>query len=156
MLSQLQPLQRRADLVGVHPVRYRPAMLTSSEVEAVVSAYVAAVHDRDRDRFIGLFSGDAVACDPYPDAAFHGPEGIAKWWDTIIAPMATITFDVHDVHVCGDRAAMVWTIDTSPDGKTWLQLRGVDIFTVGDDSKIASLHAYWDPTRFSTIARPTP
>ncbi len=131
-------------------------MPTSPEVEAVVSAYVAAIHDRQRDTFIGLFTEDAVACDPYPDAHFSGREGIATWWDTIIAPMATIAFDVHDIHVCGDRAAMVWTIETSPDGETWLELNGVDIFTVTDDSKIASVYAYWDPARMSAVSKPAP
>ena len=98
-----------------------------------------------------LFTDDAVAWDPYPDSRFEGRDGVAQWWDTIIAPIAKTTFDIHDLHVCGDRGVMVWTITTSLDGKSELRLGGVDVFTVTDDSKISSLNAYWDPNRLTPV-----
>ncbi len=46
---------------------------------------------------------------------------------------------------------MVWKITTSLDGESELQLSGVDVFTITDDSKISSLIAYWDPNRLTPV-----
>ena len=134
------------------PCLYPQAMLSSPPVQAAVEAYVTAIQDRDRSTFIDLFTDDAVAWDPYPDSKFQGRDGVVDWWDTIIAPVAKTTFDIQDLHVCGDRGVMVWTITTSLDGENELLLTGVDVFTVTDDSKISSLIAYWDPNRLTPVS----
>lgn len=126
-------------------------MPSSQQVQAVVNAYVTAIQDRDRSAFTDLFTNDAVAWDPYPDSRFQGRDGVGQWWDTIIAPVAKTVFDIQDLHICGDRGVMVWTITTSLDGESELHLSGVDVFTVTDDSKISSLSAYWDPSRLAPV-----
>jgi uncharacterized protein (TIGR02246 family) len=133
------------------PPLYPQAMPSSQEIQAAVDAYVTAIQDRDRSAFIDLFTDDAVAWDPYPDSRFQGRDGVGEWWDVIIAPVAKTAFDIHDLHICGDRGVMVWTITASLDGESEVQLSGVDVFTVTDDSKISSLSAYWDPSRLTPV-----
>lgn len=125
-------------------------MPSSQQVRAAVEAYLAAIHGRDRSAFLELFTDDVVAWDPYPGTRFAGPEGVVQWWDTMIAPMSRIAFDVQDLHVCGDRGVMVWSTTSSFDGGEEIHLKGVDVFTVTDGSKISSLCAYWDPARVTT------
>ncbi len=127
-------------------------MPSSPQVQAAVDAYVTAIQDRDRAAFIDLFTDDAVAWDPYPDSRFQGREGVVQWWDTIIAPVAKTAFHIQDLHICGDRGVMVWEITTSLDGESELQLSGVDVFTVTEDSKVSSLSAYWDPKRLTPVS----
>jgi uncharacterized protein (TIGR02246 family) len=127
-------------------------MPSSQQIQEAVDAYVTAIQDRDRSAFVGLFTDDVEAWDPYPDGHFQGRDGVGQWWDTIIAPIAKTTFDIHDIHVCGNRGVMVWTITASLDGESDLQLRGVDVFTITDDSKISSVTAYFDPNRLTPVS----
>jgi ketosteroid isomerase-like protein len=57
-----------------------------------------------------------------------------------------MTFDVKDVVVCGNEAAMVFRIHAST-GDAGIVLDAVDIFEVDDDGKISSMRAYWDMGR---------
>jgi steroid delta-isomerase len=125
-------------------------MPSPEQVRATVAAYIDAFHTKDRESFTGLFTPDAVTQDPVPGPLNQGPDGIGQWWDSMIAPLETVKFDIHDVHVCGDQAAMVWTITASPPGMGAIKMKGVDLFTVTDDGKIRSMYAYWDPAETVT------
>jgi uncharacterized protein (TIGR02246 family) len=120
-------------------------MPTPDQVRAAVSSYVSAIHAKDRGSFLDLFTADAVSQDPVPGPLNRGSDAIAGWWDSMIAPLDKIVFDIRDLHVCGDQAAMVWTITAAPQGGNSMQMKGVDVFTVADDGKIRSVYAYWDP-----------
>jgi steroid delta-isomerase len=120
-------------------------MPTPDQVRATVSAYVDAIHTKDRESFVGLFSTDAVTQDPVPGELNEGPVAIGRWWDTMLAPLEKVAFEIRDVHVCGDQAAMVWSITATPQGMSAIIMKGVDLFTVTDDGKIRSMYAYWDP-----------
>ena len=125
-------------------------MPTPVQVRATVSSYVGAIQAKDRESFLGLFTADAVTQDPVPGPLNQGPDAIANWWATMLAPMEKIVFDIRDLHVCGDQAAMVWTITATPPGATPFEMKGVDVFTVTDDGKIRSMYAYWDPAEIAT------
>ena len=123
-------------------------MPTSEQLEQTVHAYIDAMQSGNRAAFLAQFAADAVTQDPVPGPLNQGPDAIAAWWDGMIAPMEKIAFEVHDLHLCGDQAAMIWTITaTPPGGAGSIQMKGVDIFTVADDGKIRSMYAYWDPSK---------
>ncbi len=126
------------------------AMPTPEQVRGAISSYVGAIHAKDRESFLGLFAPDAVTQDPVPGPLNEGPDGIAGWWDSMLAPLEKVVFDIRDVHVCGDQAAMVWTITATPPGGSPFQMKGVDVFTVADDGKIRRMYAYWDPAEIAT------
>jgi uncharacterized protein (TIGR02246 family) len=120
-------------------------MPSPEQVRATVAAYVDAIHAKDRDAFLGLFAADAVTQDPVPGPLHQGGAAIAEWWDSMLAPLEKAEFDIRDLHVCGDQAAMVWSVTAAPPGMGAIRMKGVDVFTVTDDGKIRSMYAYWDP-----------
>src|SRR5450432_2740360 len=85
----------------------------------------AAVHARDRDRWLDLFAPDAVVQDPIgpspfdPDGKGHrGRKAIAAFYDTVIAPSERITFEIEHSYLCGDEVADVGVIRTTLAGGT--------------------------------------
>src|SRR5579864_5467320 len=79
----------------------------------------AAVKEKDRAGWLSLFAPDAVVQDPIGPspldpvgAGHHGPEAIAAFYDAVIAPNDSITFEIEDSYLCGDEVADVGVIRT--------------------------------------------
>jgi steroid Delta-isomerase len=121
-------------------------MASPEQVQAAVDAYVAAYHENDRDAFLDAFATDGVIVDPVGTLPHAGREARGAFWDTVHQLTERMTFDVKDVVVCGNEAAMVFAIHASS-GDAGIVLDAVDIFEVDDDGKIASMRAYWDMGR---------
>ena len=121
-------------------------MASPEQVQAAVDAYVAAYQENDRDAFLEAFATDGVIVDPVGTLPHAGREARGAFWDTIHQLTERMTFDVKDVVVCGNEAAMVFGIHASS-GDAGIVLDAVDIFEVDDDGKIASMRAYWDMGR---------
>jgi steroid Delta-isomerase len=121
-------------------------MASPEQVQAAVDAYVAAYQDNDRDAFLDAFATDGVIVDPVGTPPHAGREARGAFWDTVHQLTERMSFDVKDVVVCGNEAAMVFRIHAGT-ADSGIALDAVDIFEVGDDGKIASLRAYWDMGR---------
>jgi len=121
-------------------------MASPEQVQAAVDAYVAAYHENDRDAFLDAFATNGVIVDPVGTLPHAGREARGAFWDTVHQLTERMTFDVKDVVVCGNEAAMVFGIHASS-GDAGIVLDAVDIFEVDDDGKIASMRAYWDMGR---------
>jgi steroid Delta-isomerase len=121
-------------------------MASPEQVQAAVDAYVAAYQENDRDAFLEAFATDGVIVDPVGTLPHAGREARGAFWDTVHQLTERMTFDVKDVVVCGNEAAMVFGIHAST-GDAGIVLDAVDIFEVDDDGKIASMRAYWDMGR---------
>jgi steroid delta-isomerase len=114
------------------------------QVRAVVDDYLASFPKKDRHAFLACFADDATQVDPVPSRPNVGKKAIGQFWDNIIAIADTLEPQLERVSVCGNHAAVVFTMKAqSGDGGSAIEI--VDIFEVDDDGKIASLHAYWDP-----------
>jgi steroid Delta-isomerase len=117
---------------------------TPEQVRAVVDDYLASFPKKDRDAFLACFADDATQVDPVPSPPNVGKQAIGQFWDNIIAIADTLEPHLDRVSVCGNQAAVVFTMKArSDEGGSAIDI--VDIFEVDDDGKIASLHAYWDP-----------
>jgi steroid Delta-isomerase len=121
-------------------------MASPEQVQAAVEAYVAAYQENDRDAFLDVFATDGVIVDPVGTLPHAGREARGAFWDTVHQLTERMTFDVKDVVVCGDEAAMVFRIHAGA-ADAGIVLDAVDIFEVDDDGKIASMRAYWDMGR---------
>ncbi len=121
-------------------------MASPEQVQAAVEAYVAAYQTNDRDAFLDAFAIDGVIVDPVGTPPHAGREARGAFWDTVHQLTERMTFDVKDVVVCGNEAAMVFGIHAST-GDAGIVLDAVDIFEVDDDGKISSMRAYWDMGR---------
>jgi len=112
----------------------------------------AAVHARDRDGWLGLFSSDAVVADPIgpspfdPEGTGHqGLEAIAAFYDTVIAPSESISFEIEQSYLCGDEVADVGVIRTViAGGSHEAVVRGVYTYRGNGAGKIVALRAFWE------------
>jgi steroid Delta-isomerase len=112
----------------------------------------AAIKAKDRDGWLGLWTRDAVIEDPIgpspfdPDGAGHrGPEGIAAFYDTVIAPNELITFEIENSYLCGNEVADVGVIRTVlPGGKHVALVHGVYTYRSNGAGQLAGLRAFWE------------
>jgi steroid Delta-isomerase len=112
----------------------------------------AAVTAKDRRAWLDLFAADAVVADPIgpspldPAGAGHrGPDAIAAFYDTVIAPNERITFEIERSYLCGDEVADVGVIRTTlPGGTHVVVVRGVYTYRSDGAGRLAALRAYWE------------
>jgi len=112
----------------------------------------AAVKAKDRAGWLSLFAPDAIVQDPIgpspldPAGAGHrGPEAIAAFYDTVIAPNDSITFEIADSYLCGDEVADVGVIRTVlPGGKHVAVVHGVYTYRGNGAGQLAALRAFWE------------
>jgi steroid delta-isomerase len=120
------------------------------QVRAVIDDYLASFPKKDRDAFLACFADDAKQVDPVPSPPNIGKAAIGQFWDNIAGMADKMEPELDRVHVCGNEAALVFTINArSGDGGSAIDI--VDIIEVNDDGKIASLRAYWDPAAIRPI-----
>ena len=112
----------------------------------------AAVKSKDRAGWLGLFAPDAVVQDPIGPSPFdpagtghRGPEAIATFYDTVIAPNDLITFEIENSYLCGDEVADVGVIRTVlPGGRHVAVVRGVYTYRSNGAGQLAALRAFWE------------
>ena len=126
-------------------------MPTPDQIQTTISAYVAALSNRDKDAFLNCFADDCVQIDPYPNAANKGKDAVAGFWDAQVGMAEALDFNITEQVIAGDRAAVTWQITMTAAGNK-LQIKGVDIFTIDDNGQIGELVAYWDPSKITPVA----
>jgi len=117
---------------------------------AVAARSMAAVEAGDRTAWLALFADDAVVEDPIGPSMFdvdgaghHGAEGIAAFYDTVIAPNQ-VRFAIRESYAAGHEVANVGTITTTlPDGSRAI-VDGVYTYRIDGAGKLAALRAYWE------------
>jgi steroid delta-isomerase len=126
-------------------------MPTAEQIQTAVKAYVAAIESRDREGWLDGFAPDATLVDPVPAPPAVGREAIAGVWDTMAAAADQFTMEIHDTHVGGDQAAVVFTFTVAAEGGGGMAFDGVEIFTVDGEGRITEARSYWDPARMRRI-----
>ncbi|HSR87138.1 MAG TPA: nuclear transport factor 2 family protein [Streptosporangiaceae bacterium] len=112
----------------------------------------AAVKAKDRAGWLSLFAPGAIVQDPIgpspldPAGAGHrGPDAIAAFYDTVIAPNDSITFEIEDSFLCGDEVADVGVIRTVlPGGKHVAVVHGVYTYRSNGAGQLLALRAFWE------------
>ena len=112
----------------------------------------AAVGAKDRAAWLSLFAPDAIVQDPVGpsplDAAGAGHRGsaaIAAFYDAVIAPNESITFDIDSSYLCGEEVADVGVIRTVlPGGRHVAVVHGVYTYRANAAGQIAALRAFWE------------
>jgi steroid Delta-isomerase len=121
-------------------------MPTPEQVRAAVTRYVETFQQQDREGWLDLFAADAVHYDPVGTPANRGREAIAGFWDRTFSMLEKGQFEVHNVFVCGDEAAMVFTFTGTAAGGG-ITFDGAETYKVGGDGRITEFRAYWDTMR---------
>ena len=125
-------------------------MATPEQVRTAVESYVELLGAGDRDKWLALFDDDAIIVDPVPSDPHAGREAIGSFWSGLNAMADRIHVDQHALHVCGEEAALVYTL-TLASGGEGTAFDAVGIFTVGAGGLISSVRAYWDPTELRRV-----
>ncbi len=121
-------------------------MPTTDQVRAAVDAYVTAFSARERDAWLAVFAEEASVIDPVPAEPSTGRNAIGAFWDGMTSMADRIVLVQRGLHVCGDQAAMEYTLTLGPADGGGMSFKGVEIFTVDDGGLITSAVAYWDPS----------
>lgn len=119
-------------------------MPTTDQIRAAVAAYAESFVERDRERFMAALADDVEQIDPVGSAPNHGKDALGGFFDTVMSSAERLDFEVRDLIVAGDEAAMVFHITQHFADGGGLVIDGVDIFRVNDDGKIASIKGYVD------------
>lgn len=107
---------------------------------------MAAVERGDRDRWLATFAQDAHVEDPVAHVApMDGREALARFWDTVIAALPGIRFDVTRAWEAGDEAMLLAEVTVTTPADTEVRYDGAFNYRIDPEGRIASLRAFWDP-----------
>ena len=127
------------------PLGISPALsggkATPEQVKAAVASYVNSFVVRDRAAFLALFADDAVLAAPVGTPPIVGKTSLAAWFDGLMSSFETVDFTMEDVFVAGNEAALVFGI-AARRGTNVTTFRGVNVFAIDGQGKIASLAGY--------------
>lgn len=131
-------------MTGEHPAR------------AASQRSMAAVMAKDKDGWLDLWAEDGCVEDPVgpswldPTGQGHrGKAAIAAFFDTTIATVESVRFDIVDSFAAGSEVANVGTIHLSLPGGTTARCEGVFVYRVADDGRLVSLRAFWEVDRMT-------
>ncbi|MDQ6837661.1 MAG: nuclear transport factor 2 family protein [Actinomycetota bacterium] len=123
------------------------------QVRAAVESFAELLGVGDRDQWVELFAADATLTDPVPSKPHIGREAIGLFWTGLTGMADHVTLRQHHLHVCGNEAALVYTLTLGIEGGGGTAFDGVETFTVDDDGLITSARAYWDPAELREVAQ---
>lgn len=120
-------------------------MESSGQPAEVAARAMRSAQNGDRDAWLGLFAPDAVLEDPVGHAPpRRGAEALAEFWDTGIAPLDEVRFDVRRLHETPLEAlALVDVAVRAPGGGT-ATYDAAFHYTLDEQGAIGSLRAFWD------------
>lgn len=108
-----------------------------------MARYAEAASSRDVERYVSLFTPDAVQVDPYPSGVHKGRDEIRDFIAQSFDACESMTFEVEECHPVADKAAIRFQITLGLEGGATMRIRGVEIFTITDDGLISAVDAYW-------------
>jgi len=119
--------------------------MTDVEAGAVARRAMGAVERGAREEWLGLFADDATVEDPVGGApGRHGAAAIAEFWDTGIALLDGVQFDVRRVHEAHGEALVLADVAIRAPGGARARYDAAIHYRLDEAGGIASLRAFWD------------
>ena len=111
----------------------------------VATTAMRLVQDGERNAWLGLFAPDALLEDPVGHTPpRRGADALAAFWDTAVAPLDDLRFDLRRVHEAPREAvALVDVAVRAPGGATATYDAAIH-YTLDERGAIRSLRAFWD------------
>ena len=114
----------------------------------------SAVCKGDLEEWLTVYSEDALLQDPVGPSMFdesgeghRGHEAIRAFWALAIEPIETFEFDVYESFAYHTTCASIATIKTSFADGSHTTTDLITVHEVGDDGRVVSMKAYWEPDR---------
>ncbi len=119
--------------------------MRSVEAGSVARRAMQAVERGAREEWIGLFADEATVEDPVGVApGLRGTAAIAEFWDTGIAMLQAVRFDVDRVHEAPGEALVLAQVLIQASGGASARYDAAIHYQLDDAGDIASLRAFWD------------
>jgi steroid delta-isomerase len=120
-------------------------MADRDSINKTIDTYLAAFSAADREGWLQCFADDAWIEDPVGTRRREGVDAIAAFWDETHAVPDAIELRPLGIRTIIDDEAVV-TMQARPDlgGETYA-IDIVDHMTFGDDGRITTLRAFFDP-----------
>lgn len=116
-----------------------------SKAADVGRAAMTAVQEERREDWLGLFSVDTKVEDPVGHLpAIVGREALARFWDTGIAALRSVKFDVTRAWETDAEAMLLATVTVVAANGVEVSYDGTFNYAIDANSRIASLRAFWD------------
>jgi steroid delta-isomerase len=115
----------------------------TAQLREAMARYAEAASSRDIDRYVALFTPDAVQVDPYPSGVHNGRDEIRAFMAQSFGACESMKFEVEECHPVADKAAIRFHITLGLEGGATMNIRGVEVFTITDDGLISAVEAYW-------------
>jgi ketosteroid isomerase-like protein len=104
-----------------------------------------AVEDGQRETWLAGFHADAVLEDPVGHVPpRRGGEQIAAFWDTGIAALEDVRFDVRRAHTVPGEALMLVDVTARAAGGATARYEAALHYVFDEDGAIISMRAFWD------------
>jgi steroid delta-isomerase len=114
-------------------------------VQQAVSNYFAAIRNMDADAFVASFAADCVSHDPVGAPPVSGYEGLRKFFGGIQATFSQLNMVETAVYINKNEAAVHWQAEGVGKNGNSTTFSGINLFTLNEEGKIATLRAYWNP-----------
>jgi steroid delta-isomerase len=123
-------------------------MPSPEEIRRVIETYVERMCESDVDGILDLYAEDATAEDPVGGTIQRGREALGSFYAGT-APHLQVEI-TGPIRVSGRECAVPLLAElTMNDNKLYVDV--IDVMTFGDDGKITSMRAFWNPAEM----RPT-
>lgn len=112
---------------------------------AVARKAMAAVEEKRREDWLGLFAEDSLVEDPVG----HLPEivgraALTQFWDQAIASLGSVKFEVTRQWEAGGEAMLLATVSVVGANGVEVSYDGTFNYVLDETSRISSLRAFWD------------
>lgn len=112
--------------------------------EAYVNGYVKG--PAYREDFASIWAEDARQIDPVGTPPHVGRDACVAFFDGVFENFERLDMEIRELYVCGDEAALAFTITGYKPGGGGVAFDGIDVFRVSDDGKILEVKGYGDPS----------
>jgi len=117
-------------------------MPDAERIERVVTEYLRAGREGDRDAWLGLFADDATLEDPVGTDVVRGRTELEAFWDRTIGRTDGFDNALRELRVAGDSAAFLFDLFITWKGTRYV-VSPIDVQTYDADGRITSMRAYW-------------
>ncbi len=115
------------------------------DAAAVARKAMAAVEEKRREDWLGLFAEDSQVEDPVGHLpGIVGRSALTLFWDQAIASLGSVEFEVTRQWAAGDEAMLLATVSVVGANGVEVSYDGTFNYVLDQTGRISSLRAFWD------------
>jgi limonene-1,2-epoxide hydrolase len=115
------------------------------DAAAVARKAMAAVEEKRREDWLGLFAEDSKVEDPVGHLpGIVGRSALTQFWDQAIASLSSVEFEVTRQWEAGDETMLLATVSIVGANGVAVSYDGTFNYVLDETSRISLLRAFWD------------